>query len=120
MKVSNAFMMQANLDQKHWQDSVLTNMKGDGGIDNDLAPESTLLGIDHNGQNRGNLNGEDEPALSLLEFDEGRGNGDAGPGHGARVLPDLGFDPSHAALEVVGLGGLGPRLRLRALGDADP
>lgn len=102
MPVAYALVVKTNLDQEHGQDPVLAHVKGHGGIDNDLAPERALLGVDDDGEDGGNLYGEDEPALGFLELDEGGGDGDARARQGGRVAPDDGFDAREAAGEAEG------------------
>ncbi|RCI12963.1 hypothetical protein L249_0038 [Ophiocordyceps polyrhachis-furcata BCC 54312] len=77
--IADALTVEANLDEEHGQNAVLADMKGDGGVDDDFGPKGAALGADDDGQDRGDLNGEDEPALGFLELDEGRCEGDAGP-----------------------------------------
>ncbi|RDA85211.1 hypothetical protein CP532_3289 [Ophiocordyceps camponoti-leonardi (nom. inval.)] len=80
--VVDALAVEADLDEKHGQDAVLADVKGDGGVDDDLGPEGAALGADDDGEDGGDLDGEDEPALGFLELDEGRREGDAGPRQG--------------------------------------
>lgn len=109
MPVPNALIVQADLDKKHGQDTVLRNMIRHSRIHDNLAPKGALLGVDDDGEDGGDLHGEDEPGLGLLELDEGGGHGDAGAGHGRGVGPDHGLD-----------AGEGEGLPLLLLGEADP
>ncbi|RDA92720.1 hypothetical protein CP533_1405 [Ophiocordyceps camponoti-saundersi (nom. inval.)] len=77
--IADSLAVEADLDEEHGQDAVLADVKGDGGIDDDFGPEGTALGADDDGEDGGDLDGEDEPALGFLELDERRCEGDAGP-----------------------------------------
>lgn len=84
--------MKADLDEKHGQHAILRNMVCDSGVNNDLAPEGAFLGVHNDGENGGNLHGEDEPALCFLKLDERGGDGDGGAGLGRCVGPEHCFD----------------------------
>ena len=112
--VADALVVQADLDEEHGQDAVLADVEGDGGVDEDLAPEGALLRVDDDGEDGGDLHGEDEPALGLLELDEGGGDGNGGARHGGGVRPDQGVE----APELAGLRQGGSLIGL--LGEADP
>lgn len=80
MPVSDALVVQAYLNEKHGQDAVLGDVEGDGAVDDDFTPKSAFLRVYDNGEDRSDLDGKDEPALSFLELDERRGNGNTGAG----------------------------------------
>lgn len=86
--VPNALVMEADLDEEHGQHAILADVISHGCVDDNLPPKGTLLGVDDDGKDGGNLDGKDEPALGFLELDQGRGDGDAGTRHAARVAPD--------------------------------
>lgn len=88
MPVANTLVMETNLNQEHGKHSIQTDMKCDSAIDDDLAPECTILGVYDNGKDGGDLQREHKPALSFLELDQGGGHGHAGPRHGRCVSPD--------------------------------
>lgn len=76
MPIPNAFVVQANLDEKHGQNPILTDVIGNGSIDHDLAPKGSLLRVDDNSEDGSDLNGKHEPTLCLLELDQRRRNCD--------------------------------------------
>lgn len=82
MPVTDTLVVQADLYQEHGQNAVLADVKRYGGVNDDFAPEGAFLGVDDDGEDGGDLDGEDEPALGFLEFDERGGEGDAGAGEG--------------------------------------
>lgn len=92
MPVADALVVQADLYQKHGQHAVLADVECYGGVDDDFAPEGAFLGVDDDCEDGGDLDGEDEPALGFLEFDERGGEGYACAGEGGGVAPDHGFD----------------------------
>lgn len=100
MPVAYTLVVQADLYQEHGQYAVLTDVKCHGSIDNDFAPEGALLRVDDNGEDGGDLDGEDEPALRFLEFDERGGEGDACARQRRRVAPDDGLDACQTAGEA--------------------
>lgn len=69
MPVADAFVMETNLNQEHGKHTVKADMECDSAIDDDLAPECAVLGVDDDCEDGGDLQCKHKPALSFLELD---------------------------------------------------
>lgn len=78
MPIANSFVVKTHLDQKHGENTVETDVEGNGAVDDNFAPEGAFLRIDDDGKDRGDLQRKYKPALGFLKLDESGGHGHTG------------------------------------------